>query len=75
MMEATAGLLQSPSAKTLAWTPVAGGQPGDAAQDAQNVHTMMLYPWLLLPSLRVVAAVLMFNFLGARLRDTAGPYK
>ena len=35
---------------------------GTLLQDAQNVHTMVLYPWLLLPSLLVVVAVLMFNF-------------
>ena len=48
---------------------------GTLLQDAQNVHTMVLYPWLLLPSLLVVVAVLMFNFLGDGLRDAADPYK
>ena len=48
---------------------------GTLLQDAQNVHTMVLYPWLLLPSLLVVVAVLMFNFLGDGLREAADPYK
>ena len=32
-------------------------------------------PWLLLPGLFVIAAVLAFNFLGDGLRDSADPYK
>jgi len=39
------------------------------------VQTVLLYPWLMLPALFVVAAVLMFNFLGDGLRDAADPYK
>ena len=48
---------------------------GTLLQDAQNVQTVILYPWLMLPALSVVAAVLMFNFLGDGLRDAADPYK
>ena len=48
---------------------------GTLLQDAQNVQTVILYPWLMLPALFVVAAVLMFNFLGDGLRDAADPYK
>jgi peptide/nickel transport system permease protein len=43
-------------------------------QDAQNVRTVALAPWLLMPALAVVTAVLAFNFLGDGLRDAADPY-
>jgi peptide/nickel transport system permease protein len=33
-----------------------------------------LAPWLLMPALAVVIAVLSFNFLGDGLRDAADPY-
>ena len=48
---------------------------GTLLQDAQNIQTMVLYLWLLLPGLFVLIAVLMFNFLGDGLRDAADPYK
>lgn len=48
---------------------------GTLLQDAQNIQTMVLYVWLLLPGLFVLVAVLMFNFLGDGLRDAADPYK
>ena len=48
---------------------------GTLLQDAQNVQTVILYPWLMLPELSVVATMLMFNFLGDGLRDAADPYK
>ncbi len=41
---------------------------------AQNVRSIVHMPWLLLPSLFVVAAVLAFNFLGDGLRDAADPF-
>ena len=44
---------------------------GVLLQDAQNIQTVVLYPWLMFPALFVVAAVLMFNFLGDGLRDAA----
>jgi peptide/nickel transport system permease protein len=47
---------------------------GVLLQDAQNVRTVALAPWLLLPALAVVTAVLAFNFLGDGLRDAADPY-
>jgi len=43
--------------------------------EAQNINAVALYPWLLLPILPVVVAVLAFNFLGDGLRDAADPYK
>ncbi len=41
---------------------------------AQNVRSIAHMPWLLLPSLFVVIAVLAFNFLGDGLRDAADPF-
>ena len=41
---------------------------------AQNVHTLALAPWLMIPGLFVIIAVLAFNFLGDGLRDAADPY-
>ena len=48
---------------------------GTLLQDAQNIQTVVLYPWLMFPALFVVGAVLMFNFLGDGLRAAADPYK
>ena len=48
---------------------------GVLLQDAQNVHSIALYWWLVIPALFVVLTVLAFNFLGDGLRDAADPYK
>jgi peptide/nickel transport system permease protein len=47
---------------------------GVLLQEAQNVRTVALAPWLLLPGMAVVIAVLAFNFLGDGLRDAADPF-
>ena len=47
---------------------------GVLLQQAQNVRTVSLYPWLLSPAFMVIAVVLAFNFLGDGLRDAADPY-
>jgi peptide/nickel transport system permease protein len=47
---------------------------GVLLQEAQNVQTVALAPWLLAPCLVVVAAVLAFNLVGDGLRDAADPY-
>jgi len=47
---------------------------GVLLQEAQNVRSVALAPWLLLPGAAVVIAVLAFNFLGDGLRDAADPY-
>ncbi|NLS76454.1 MAG: ABC transporter permease [Chloroflexi bacterium] len=47
---------------------------GVLLQEAQNVRSVALAPWLLLPGLAVVIAILSFNFLGDGLRDAADPY-
>jgi peptide/nickel transport system permease protein len=47
---------------------------GVLLQQAQNVQTVALSPWLLLPAIPVIIVVLAFNFLGDGLRDAADPY-
>lgn len=47
---------------------------GVLLQQAQNVQAIALTPWLLIPAIPVVVAVLAFNFLGDGLRDAADPY-
>ena len=47
---------------------------GVLLKEAQNVRTVDQAPWLLLPGVFVVIAVLAFNFLGDGLRDAADPY-
>jgi len=48
---------------------------GVLLKEAQNVRTVALHPWLLIPGLFVIITVLAFNFLGDGLRDAADPYK
>jgi peptide/nickel transport system permease protein len=47
---------------------------GVLLQEAQNLETIAVAPWLLTPVLFVIATVLAFNFLGDGLRDAADPY-
>jgi len=47
---------------------------GVLLQEAQNLRSVALAPWLLMPGLVVVLAVLAFNFVGDGLRDAADPY-
>ena len=47
---------------------------GVLLQAAQQVQAVALTPWLLIPALPVIVAVLAFNFLGDGLRDAADPY-
>lgn len=47
---------------------------GVLLQAAQQIQAVALTPWLLLPAVPVVVAVLAFNFLGDGLRDAADPY-
>ncbi len=42
---------------------------------AQDLQTISMHPWLLLPGLMVVIIVLAFNFVGDGLRDAADPYQ
>ena len=41
---------------------------------AQNIQTVALYSWLMIPAIPVIIVVLAFNFLGDGLRDAADPY-
>ncbi|MEZ4730091.1 MAG: ABC transporter permease subunit [Caldilineaceae bacterium] len=47
---------------------------GVLLQEAQNVRSVALAPWLLLPGVFVIIAIIAFNFLGDGLRDAADPY-
>jgi peptide/nickel transport system permease protein len=47
---------------------------GVLLQEAQNIQTLALAPWLLIPGLIVIVAVLAFNLVGDGLRDAADPY-
>ncbi len=47
---------------------------GVLLQEAQNIQTLALAPWLLVPGLFVILAVLAFNLVGDGLRDAADPY-
>jgi peptide/nickel transport system permease protein len=47
---------------------------GVLLQEAQNIQTLALAPWLLIPGLVVIVAVLAFNLVGDGLRDASDPY-
>jgi peptide/nickel transport system permease protein len=47
---------------------------GVLLQQAQNVQTVAISSWLLLPAIPVIIVILAFNFLGDGLRDAADPY-
>jgi peptide/nickel transport system permease protein len=47
---------------------------GVLLQQAQNVQAVAITPWLLIPTIPVIVAILAFNFLGDGLRDAADPY-
>jgi peptide/nickel transport system permease protein len=47
---------------------------GVLLQQAQNVQTVAISPWLMIPAIPVIVAVMAFNFLGDGLRDAADPY-
>jgi len=47
---------------------------GVLLQEAQNLQSIALAPWLLLPGLMVIITVLTLNILGDGIRDAADPY-
>ena len=47
---------------------------GVLLEEAQNVKFIVFNPWLVLPAVMVILAVLGFNFLGDGLRDAVDPY-
>lgn len=48
---------------------------GVLLQQAQNFQDVILHPWLLVPGIFVVVAILALNFVGDGLRDAADPYE
>ena len=47
---------------------------GVLLQEAQNLRSVALAPWVMFPAAAVVISILSFNFLGDGLRDAADPY-
>ena len=47
---------------------------GVMLQQASNVQTAAVSPWLLYPAIPVIIAILAYNFMGDGLRDAADPY-
>jgi len=47
---------------------------GVLLKEAQNIQTLVLYPWLLTPGIFVAVSILSFNFMGDGLRDALDPY-
>jgi peptide/nickel transport system permease protein len=48
---------------------------GVLLSEAQNIEAVVLYPWLLMPMVPVMATVLAFSFLGDGLRDAIDPHE
>jgi peptide/nickel transport system permease protein len=47
---------------------------GVLLQEAQNLQSIALYPWVFTPAAAIALAILAFNFLGDGLRDASDPY-
>jgi peptide/nickel transport system permease protein len=47
---------------------------GVLLQEAQNLRSVVLAPWVFAPMIAVITSILAFNFLGDGLRDAADPY-
>ena len=47
---------------------------GVLLRESQNVRVLVTSPWLFLPGLAVIIAVLSLNFMGDGIRDAADPY-
>ena len=48
---------------------------GVLLKDVQNLESIAMMPWLLIPALFVITTMILFNFLGDGLRDAMDPYK
>ena len=47
---------------------------GSLLQEAQNIRTIGLYPWVMIPGIVIMITVLALNFVGDALRDAVDPY-
>jgi peptide/nickel transport system permease protein len=47
---------------------------GVLLQEAQNVQSLALYPWVFTPAIFMIVVILAFSFMGDGLRDAADPY-
>ena len=47
---------------------------GVLLREAQNVRSIVNYPWLFSPAYVIIVSILAFNFFGDGLRDAADPY-
>ena len=47
---------------------------GVLLQQAQNIQSLAISPWLLIPAIPVIVVIIAFNFMGDGLRDAADPY-
>jgi peptide/nickel transport system permease protein len=47
---------------------------GILLQDAQNIRSVALAPWLIIPAFFIIVLVLAYNYFGDGLRDAADPY-
>jgi len=47
---------------------------GELLNDAQDMSALEFHPWLMIPGIFIVIAVLAFNFMGDALRDAVDPY-
>jgi peptide/nickel transport system permease protein len=47
---------------------------GVLLQQAQNIQSLAISPWLLIPAVPVIVVIIAFNFVGDGLRDAADPY-
>lgn len=47
---------------------------GVLLQDAQNIVSIAHQPWLMIPAAAVILVILLYNFVGDGLRDSADPY-
>jgi len=48
---------------------------GVLLQEAQNINSVILRPWLLLAAIPIIIIVISYNILGDGLRDAADPYR
>ena len=48
---------------------------GTLLQDAQNLRSVAVQRWMLIPGLFVIVTVLLFNFILDGARDAADPYR